>query len=222
MTENSLTHKNNTIILADVYRLCMVFIGDSQSFLRETENLRRLGINSQIIAAHAGKGGRAVEVIVAEIGRMSSVIRGVLETMLTGSQDVSKIAVQLFGLGFRSHSYDLGSQKGIAESSKDSYLKYQTVLQARLVESLDDLKQLLHKQEMDLKDLDRSAVQIPMTCSLMKIVVTEVGHKKQELSHAAKALEAFHGFLVQRIEVLQNLILKIQFLLKKIDERGPL
>lgn len=188
----------------EVYRSSMAFSAESAGFVSETESLRRLGINAQIIAAHAGAGGRAVEVIVAEIGRLSLEIRESLESLSKSTRDLSQKAVGSISVSQRLITYSKAWNVGINDMNAEIFRTEWWALHQRYREEFLNLQEKLHQHEVELRSLQRGAVQIPMISSLMKIVVTEIGRKGAELSHAAIELEKFNQFLISKIERMQN------------------
>lgn len=212
---NQLVDSGKTV---DVYRHCMSFANESSGFLAETENLRRLGINAQIIAAHAGEGGRAVEVIVVEIGRLSLEIRQTLQDLTRSVSDLSRRAVGTIYIGQRINTYAKAWSRNIATTSHNIYMDTWNALSERLRKEYHMLEHQIHHQESELRALQRNAIQIPMISSLMKIVVTEIGNKGAELHHAALELEKFNRFLTEKIDRMQVLqqesLRQIQLILK--------
>jgi hypothetical protein len=105
-----------------VYKNCMQFSLESRNFIKNTENLRRMSITTEILATKAGKRGRAVGVIVKEIVHQSLEISAILEEIVKAGTKLAKNSVHSINFTLQQASYEKAWLSGISEDNKATFL----------------------------------------------------------------------------------------------------
>lgn len=188
-----------------LYRACMGLSEEARSLGVQNEGMKRLGLNAQVLAAQTGAEGSALEVIVAEIGRLSLGIRESLSALTDAAKFLSDSSIDLLHLSHLAGSLELGAKHGIDPSSLELYT-------ARLDRVRD--QRLRHLQELDkrldtvgtlIADLARIAMKIPPVVTMIRIVVTEIRFRSEELAGTIDDLKAFHLLLESKNERMREI-----------------
>jgi len=189
----------------DLYRACMQLSEEARSLLVENEGMKRLGLNAQVLAAQTGNQGGALEVIVAEIGRLSRGIREILSELGDSARVLSTASIEILHLSHLRSSYLLGNVAGIDPSSADRYLGTLGEIDQRRSNHLDSLGLRLSGVESLVQDLARIAQQIPPVTTMIRIVVTEIKTHSEGLLGTVEDLKNFHGNLDQKVERMRQI-----------------
>lgn len=184
----------------ELYRSCMNLSEEARSLLVENEGMKRLGLNAQVLAAQTGEQGGALEVIVAEIGRLSRGIREVLGELGDAARFLSRSSIEVLHLSHLHGSYDRGWKVGIDPSGSAAYQTRMGEVRARRATHLSDLEQRLRAVSSLVDDLGRIAQQIPPVTTMIRIVITEVKIRSVELLGTVEDLKTFHAHLDAKIE----------------------
>jgi hypothetical protein len=187
-----------------LYRACMSLATEGALLALENEGMKRLGLNAQVMAVHTGQSGGSLEVIVAEISRLSTSIREILLDLSGSAQVLNERSVRILHLSHVRTSYAAGWQVGIAESNRELYRRAHQGTSARLGSHLGDLEKQLHLAGRLLDDLTRIAQQIPPISSLIRIVVAEIRMKTEELLGTVADLTHFHQLLEGKIDRMRE------------------
>ncbi len=184
----------------ELYRSCMHLSEEARSLSVHNEGMKRLGLNAQVLAAQRGEQGGALEVIVAEIGRLSVGIRGILEALAESARFLSNASIDVLHLSHLSGSLVQGWNVGIDPDSADRYRTHLGDIQRRRREHMARLDGRLDSVSSLIADLARIAQQIPPVVTMIRIVVTEVSIRSEELLGTIEDLKAFHAHLDAKIE----------------------
>lgn len=184
----------------ELYRSCMNLAVEARSLLVQNEGMKRLGLNAQILAAHTGDKGSSLEVIVAEIGQLSSIFRDTLTTLGGAAQDLSTRAIGLLHLAHLHGSYTLGWQAGIANGSSDRYRGILDGVNSERRTRLESLEQGMGRVVGLMDDLERAARRIPPVTTLILIVAAEIRVHTSEILATVEDLKAFHAHMETKIE----------------------
>jgi len=194
----------------DLYRACMSLAAEGRSLLRENEGMKRLGLNAQVMAAHTGQNGGSLEVIVAEIGRLSTSIRETLGSIVALVPTLNEASISTLHRSHLRTSYALGSEAGIDARNQVTYQANFDGLCSQLEADLASLENDLAATGVLLCDLERIAQQIPPVASLIRIVVAEIHLKSEELLGTVADLALFHELLDGKIERMREISRRAQ------------
>lgn len=183
-----------------LYRSCMNLSEEARSLSVHNEGMKRLGLNAQVLAAQTGEQGGALEVIVAEIGRLSVGIREILEALGESARFLSNASVDVLHLSHLSGSLAQGWNVGIHPGSADRYRSHLDGILERRREHMARLDGRLDAVASLIADLARIAQQIPPVVTMIRIVVTEVRIRSEELLGTVEDLKSFHVQLDAKIE----------------------
>lgn len=173
---------------------------EARSLFVKNEGMKRLGLNAQVLAAQTGEQGGALEVIVAEIGRLSSSIRESLMNLGEASKSLSQSSIGMLHLSHLHTSYADGWESGIDPSSRELYGAILANVEDSEAGHLDELDRRLRSVSSLVDDLGRIAQQIPPVTTMIQIVSTEVRIRSVELLGTVEELKAFHAHLDAKIE----------------------
>lgn len=205
-TENKTPKTPNVKQIQEVYKNCMKFSLESRNFIKNTENLRRMSITTEILATKAGKKGRAVGVIVKEIVHQSLEISAILEDIVNAGTQLAKNSVHSINFTHQQKQYEKAWNTNIDEKNsqgfKDAWNKRHDFLYELFQEIASQLKQ--HSRHM--LDFSKATRNIPMISSLLSIVSTEMTDYQDQLGFASKELSRFDQFFKEKTEEISNLI----------------
>lgn len=189
----------------ELYRACMSLAVEARSLLVQNEGMKRLGLNAQILAAHVGEKGSSLEVIVAEIGQLSTLFRDTLTALGTTAQDLSARAIGILHLAHRHGSYSAGWNVGIAESSSRIYRDVLDSVASDRTKRLETLEADMGRLASLVDDLERAARRIPPVTTLILIVAAEIRIHTTEILATVEDLKSFHGHLASKIERMSEI-----------------
>ena len=192
----------------ELYRSCMILAEEARSLLVENENMKRLGLNAQVLASQTGEQGSALEVIVAEIGRLSTAIREVLGELGGSARVLSASSIELLHMSHLHSSYTKGSICGIDPAAGDRYGSILRRVGEKRMEMLSELDLRLAGVDGLVSDLSRIAQQIPTVTTMIRIVITEIRSRTAELMGTVDDLKGFHAHLdakVERMSMIRSL-----------------
>lgn len=198
-----------------LYRACMSLATEGSLLALENEGMKRLGLNAQVMAVHTGQSGGSLEVIVAEISRLSTSIREILSELASSASILNDKSVRILHLSHLHTSYAAGWKAGIAKENQASYQVTYGKTRDRLSLHLAELEKQLYLAVRLLDDLSRIAQQIPPISSLIRIVVAEIRMKTEELLGTVADLTNFHQLLEGKIERMRDVRRHAQ---QRIDE----
>lgn len=187
-----------------LYRSCMNLATEGSLLALENEGMKRLGLNAQVMAVHTGQSGGSLEVIVAEISRLSTAIREILGELATSALVLNDKSVRILHLSHLRTSYAAGWKAGIAQENLERYQKTYGTTRERLGSHLTELEFQLLQAGRLLDDLTRIAQQILPISSLIRIVVAEIRMKTEELLGTVADLTNFHQLLEGKIERMRE------------------
>ncbi|MBK8803484.1 MAG: hypothetical protein IPN71_15790 [Fibrobacteres bacterium] len=203
-----------------LYRVCMGLSEEARSLGIQNEGMKRLGLNAQVLAAQTGTEGSALEVIVAEIGRLSRGIRECLADLTDTSKILSDASIGLLHLSHLAGSLELGARIGIDSSSLAHYENRLGEVQSKRQRHLANLGQRLDQVASQVSDLGRIAVKIPPVVTMIRIVVTEIRFRSEELAGTIEDLKSFHLLLDGKIETMSILRRDGSRLLDELSTQG--
>jgi len=191
--------------IVQLFKHCMEFTLSSAQFQDKTEDLRRVGINAQILAAHSITGGAALGVLVSEIGRLTIDINETLAELSSSGSVLARTAMAITALGDRLGRYRRAWDKGLASSSSASLLRdHYLESHAEMVNDLRVIHSSLLVNRSGLEDLRRATVFIPALVSLLNINVAEYRESEEQFGVAAAELRAFRDFIVESCERMDH------------------
>ena len=188
-----------------LFKHCMEFTLSSAQFQDKTEDLRRVGINAQILAAHSRRGGAPLGVLVSEIGRLTHEINETLAELSASGGVLARTAMRITALGDRLERYKRAWDRGINGGGSQRLLS-DHYLQAyrEMIEDLRDIRQSLSANQSGLGDLRRATVFIPALVSLLNINVAEYQESEEQFRVAAGELTAFRNFIEEACNRMDN------------------
>jgi hypothetical protein len=189
----------------ELYRACMQLSEEARSLQMENEGMKRLGLNAQVLAAQTGQQGSALEVIVAEIGRLSGGIREVLTRLGDAAKVLSSTAIEILHMSHLRGSYVLGRDAGIEPASVRRFDETLDGIQRSRTHHLDELSLGLAQVETLIQDLSRIAQQIPPVTTMIRIVVTEITSHSDALLGTVDDLKGFYRNLDEKVERMKTI-----------------
>lgn len=203
-----------------LYRACMGLSEEARSLGIQNEGMKRLGLNAQVLAAQTGTEGSALEVIVAEIGRLSRGIRECLVGLSEASKVLSEASIGILHLSHLAGSLELGAKAGIDPSSQELYHRRLEEVRVKRSQHLANLGQRLDMVSSQISDLARIAVKIPPVVTMIRIVVTEIRLRSEELAGTIEDLKTFHVLLDGKIETMSSIRKTGTHLLEELSSQG--
>lgn len=203
-----------------LYRACMSLSEEARTLSIQNEGMKRLGLNAQVLAAQTGDQGGALEVIVAEIGRLSLVIREKLESLGLAARELSTFSIELLHLAHRRSSFLLGWDSGIEDGSMPVYRTILDHSREQHHQHLSDLDQRLDSVATLIADLGRVAQQIPPVTTMIRIVSTEIKSRTTELLGTVEDLKSFQSHLDDKIERMRAIRVDGASQIRKLSRGG--
>ena len=189
----------------ELYRSCMILAEEARSLLVENEGMKRLGLNAQVLASQTGEQGGALEVIVAEIGRLSMAIREVLGELGGSARVLSASSISLLHLCHLHSSYARGRIIGIDPAGGDVYDTPLRTVGDNRMSRLVELDLRLCGVGGLVADLSRITQQIPPVTTMIRIVITEIKLRTAELMGTVEDLKNFHAHLDAKVERMSQI-----------------
>lgn len=200
-------------------RSCMSLSEEARTLQVLNEGMNRLGLNAQVLAAQASRGG-GLEVVVTEIVRLSHSIRDVLGVLGDAAKTLSQSSVKVLHLTNLDISYTIGIARGIHAGSGKLYRKTHAGIRSRRKSHLVELNGRLQAVSRLVDDLDRIALHIPPVTVMVRIVVSESEAKAGELLGTVDELKAFHGHLDVKIARMRQVHGVCTGYFKELDMEG--
>lgn len=179
-----------------LFKHCMDFTLSSTVFIGKTEDLRRVGINAQVLAAHSGEGGRVLGTLVSEIGSLTHQIAPILEALSQSGALLARNAVATATYNQLLVQYRAAWDRGLDDSTGDTLLRVYREYYAAMNADFLEIQQRLHEHTGTLADLRRTTVFIPALISLLKITVAEFDQAAQQFDVTAQELDEFRCFIL--------------------------
>lgn len=189
----------------ELYRSCMNLSVEARALLVQNEGMKRLGLNAQVLATQTGEHGVALEVIVSEIGRLSSEIRAVLGELGNAADRLSHFSIEVLRVSHLNASYKLGLARGIEARSAGTYEEACSGNRSRGKAFRKDLKKSLRVVSGLLQDLGRISHNLPSVTTMIRIVVSEVETKAVEMLGTVDDLNSFREHLDSKVEHMERI-----------------
>jgi len=188
--------------IAKIFVLCMKIRLDSLSFTSKVEELRRLGINTEIAALHSKTSGQTISVIVQEVGMLAEKIRMVLSELSERGTELAKDAMASISRSHISQKYYEAWKKGLHGTTRDLVLTQQLAQVEKMQVLFRRLSEQFRYHEIELSKLEKLAIHIPMITLLMKINAsdekTEAG--KDKFKSMAESIDEFSTYVRDKTE----------------------
>lgn len=192
--------------IQEVYKNCMKFSLESRNFIKNTENLRRMSITTEILATKAGKKGRAVGVIVKEIVHQSLEISAILEDIVNAGTQLAKNSVHSINFTHQQKQYEKAWLSQINEMNQQEFIESWNKRHDLLYNLFKEIEEQLKQHSRHMVDFSKATRNIPMISSLLSIVSTEMTDYQDQLGFASKELSRFDQFFKEKTEEISNLI----------------
>lgn len=192
--------------IQEVYKNCMKFSLESRNFIKNTENLRRMSITTEILATKAGKKGRAVGVIVKEIVHQSLEISAILEDIVNAGTQLAKNSVHSINFTHQQKQYEKAWLAQIDKKNEETFIESWNKRHDFLYDLFKEIEEQLKQHSRHMVDFSKATRNIPMISSLLSIVSTEMTDYQDQLAFASKELSRFDQFFKEKTEEISNLI----------------
>jgi hypothetical protein len=204
--------------IQEVYNNCMKFSLKSRGFIKNTENLRRMSITTEILATKAGKNGRTVGVIVKEIVLQSLDISAILEEIVNAGTKLAKNSVHSIKLTHQQRQYEKAWKAQIDKQNTTLFLSSWNKKHNSLYDLFNKITEQLKQHRRDMLDFSKATRNIPMASSLLSIVATEMTDYQDQLDFASRELTRFDQFFKEKTDEISNLIIVTIDLLSNMEK----
>ena len=214
-TDSALTPIPAEHQIIGLFNACLEFALTTRVFFGKAEALRRLGINGEILAAHAEGGGQTVGVLVKEIGRVADEIAEQVGNLSKSGRALAKEAIATTTSARQLRAYADAWTKGLDGSTS---IQVQELYESRVTEMADafvGIKGSFEKHQSALTELQRSLIFIPALTNLIKIAVAECEGVKEQFYDTTDELSAFKSFIEEHTKEIS---MRIDVSIRDIDE----
>lgn len=180
-----------------LFRNCMEFTLSSSRFISKTQELRRVGINAQMLAARSSAGAKVLGVLVSEIGRMTREMTEVLQRLSASGRTLGGTAMRASSAGQQLIRYQRAWQLGVqGQSGARLALAYDGRL-GGMFDQLREVRVKLLEHLAELQDLEERTAFIPALVSLIKINVAQFREFEQQFLATCDELNQFRQFITE-------------------------
>jgi len=158
-----------------------------------------------LVTGATGQQGGALEVVVAEIGRLSASIREILGELGGSARVLSASSIELLHLCHLHSSYTNGTICGIDPLAGDLYGRTLRVVGEKRMARLLELDLRLSGVGGLVSELSRITQQIPPVTTMIRIVITEIKLRTAELMGTVEDLRNFHAHLDAKVERMSQI-----------------
>lgn len=200
----SLADPPESQLTSALFKHCMDFTLSSSQFMQKTEELRRVGINAQVLAAHSGNGGRVLGTLVSEIGNLTGQIAPILEELSSSGAQLARSAIATTTSNQRlaryqsawRHGLDPRTQARLAQVYADDY--------RGMTDNFGLIRRRLSEHASSLSELRRCTVFIPALISLLNITVADFADAAQQFHVTAQELDTFRVFILHTTDSMMS------------------
>jgi hypothetical protein len=196
----------------------MEFTLGSARFIDKTEELRRVGINAQVLAARSRRGGVVLGVLVGEISRLTVSTNEVLETLSNSGSGLARTAMSASAGGHRLLHYRSASERGLEFRTRavlaDAYRRQRRELFAQL----HDVESGFRRNLDALAELERMTVFIPALISLIRINVAEYRESTEQFLATVEELAQFREFVLDATASMRRALEEALMLLDQLEQ----
>ena len=190
--------------MVSLYAQSMKVCLQSEHLLSRTEELRRLVLNSEIVATRAGEQSRIFGVISKEVSILTVKITEMIEKLFEAAGKLAGLAIAGAGKSRFCEKYLLAWKSGMTRNA-ELVLKAREDRGSELLSDLERLGTQLKVAENTIHDLSRLSVHIPVVSILFKIESANSKTNVGTLFHdIAKRLLTLNEGLLTDIEQLQK------------------
>jgi hypothetical protein len=185
-----------------LFNLCMRIRLESRSFLKNTEQLRRLGLNAEIIAAHAQSHGDSYGILAAEVSDLAEEIRKVLSELSDQTSELAQLAIKTVHTNDTAVKYQQALNGMATCPAKEHIILRATTLADSIQLIFAGIEQSFLRLRSTLVEFKRLTIHIPVVTNLMKILASENEQAENPFTQMALAMDEFNVFLLEKIDLL--------------------
>jgi len=188
--------------MIDLYGLSMELTLEAQRFQIQVEELKRLALNSEVLAVRSGTQGEVFQTIAREIGRLSAQVTEVITALIKSVQSVGDKAIHSAATARLCERYKSALDRGIeGKTLTDVQDRYNDIGNG-MVQDLDAIYHALIEASKTLQDISRLQVQLPMIATLLNIEANRDVNTDQAVGANAKHLLQLKQNLSELLELV--------------------
>ncbi len=169
----------------------MEFTLSSKLFNRKTSELRRVGINAQVLAAQSEDAGAVLGVLVREIGTLTNNTGRVLEEIGSGGERLAKNSLEATRIAQLLQKYDKALSLGVHGETETKVLAVFDSKNVEMREHLGQIQNELRDHKTKLEELQGAITFIPALIRLININVAKYDEFKGQFSTITTELDDF-------------------------------
>lgn len=190
--------------ILELYRAGMSLVLNVRSYLRLVEMLKRLSLNAEIQAVHAGDTGLVFQTIARELRVVTTDAKVVLAQLMSAALQMSDNAISSAAHSRLCEKYQAARHLGLAGCTESAVAEQVERIGQQLLDSIAQIRSSLDAASAALGDVERLGVQLPMIATLLRIEAYRDVQVHEELAHNAQELLVLKGQLSQLLPVVQR------------------
>ncbi|MCP5245649.1 MAG: hypothetical protein H6937_06800 [Burkholderiales bacterium] len=195
------TNKNNVV---SIFVSCIDFTIRSRAFDYRIEQLRRAGINAQVIASRSNEMGLILTELVKEINAMASEVGRILQKVSESGHVLGGLAKDNMRLAGLMKHYFSAMEKTRESKSKDIIHREYSRLHNQIENNFRSIRVQLKSHKITLIDLYATSEFVVPLVSLIKINVAMFAEFSDQFDHVTQELESFHEFIITTVDEMTN------------------
>jgi len=195
------TNKKDVV---SIYVNCIDLTIKSRAFDCRIEQLRRAGINAQVVASSSKEMGLILKELVKEINVMVSTVSGILQKISERGLVLGSLAKDSMRLAALMKFYDKAMEKTCECKSRDIIHREYSRLHDQIETNFRSILIQLKSHKVTLNDLCASSKFIDPLVTLIKINVAMFAEFSDQFDHVIHELESFHKFIISTVDEMTS------------------
>ena len=193
--------------MVSLYCRSMVIQLLAGKFLHRIETLRRLAINSEVLASRSRTNGRAISAIAKELQTITQKMTAILDRLVSDSSQLATYALVSTAKARQCEKYQMVLQTGISGKNRALIESTRNRMGCVLISELEKLRRQLEMTQGTMLDLTRVSIHIPMVATFFKI---------EAASCQAQMETTFRNIADQLVTLNDRLALEIEDVVVKV------
>ena len=196
--EQMMTTNRNDVV--SIFVSCIDFTLRSKTFDHRIEQLRRAGINAQVIASRSKEMGLILTELVKEINTMASKVGEILQKVSENGHILAGLAKDNMRLAGLMKHYYAAMERTRENTSKDIIRREYSQLHNQIENNFRAILIQLKSHKITLNELYATSEFIEPLVSLIKINVATFAEFSDQFDHVTRELESFHEFIISTVD----------------------
>ncbi len=195
--------------VANIFTSCVNFTLRSKTFDYRIEQLRRAGINAQVIASRSTEMGLILTELVKEINTMASEVRQILQKVSENGQILAGLTKDNMRLASFMEHYHKALKKTHENNNQTIINREYTKLHNQIETNFRSILHQLKSHKSTLNELYATTEFIDPLVSLIRINVATFSEFSHQFDDVTMELESFHEFIISTVDDMTSEIERV-------------